>query len=496
MKGFIKYQFLLLILILCVSFITFGQTDFYKIYTNNGTDFGEGIVQLEDSSYVITGCSSSFKDGPSQAFLLKIDSLGNRIWSKDYGGLESEGGRRVMYKKNVGFYIAGYTNSIGNGGFDNYLVKTDESGNFLWQKSYGGPGWEKVNDAVLLADTSIIMVGQTNSGTAGNNDIYIVKTDKNGDTLWTKRMGGLGEDLATSIRILNGSTVIIGGEIYVSDSLKQKAYLVCLNVNGTIQWEHYYGNDGDYKINDLCIVGTEINIIGYRKNKIPNDYDGYSAKVGITGNFIYEFAYSSPNMESYEQISQYLTVDKLFIAYNQINSGTYTGGKDLYLGRFRGDLVYDNHELGISSYGDDIPGQIIPTNDGGVILVGYNSNFGAGSNNVFVTKVGSNDVYPSTTGIPFPNSLVKLEEILSSDKDLFSIYPNPTNGDFKIELPKGFEGKVEIRDLSGKLVYGETVHSESSQNLQMKCQNIENGNYFISIIEKDKRIVTKMILFL
>ena len=52
-------------------------------------------------------------------------------------------------------------------------------------------------------------------------------------------------------------------------------------------------------------------------------------------------------MESYEQISQYLTVDKLFIAYNQINSGTYSGGKDLYLGRFRGDLVYDNHELGI-----------------------------------------------------------------------------------------------------------------------------------------------------
>ena len=129
MQNIIKITFLLFTL--SPNFI-FGQTNFYKIYTNNGYDIGQGVVQLEDSSYVITGSSSSFKEGASQAFLLKVDSLGKYIWSKDFGGDESEGGRRVLYKKNVGYFIAGYTNSIGKGGYDNYLAKTNEKGDFSW----------------------------------------------------------------------------------------------------------------------------------------------------------------------------------------------------------------------------------------------------------------------------------------------------------------------------------------------------------------------------
>ena len=99
MQIVIKY---LLFLFILSPILVSGQIDFYKIYTNNGYDFGQGIVQLEDSSYLITGSSSSFQNGASQAFLLKVDSLGNYNWSKNFGGSESEGGRRVLYKKNVG----------------------------------------------------------------------------------------------------------------------------------------------------------------------------------------------------------------------------------------------------------------------------------------------------------------------------------------------------------------------------------------------------------
>ena len=97
----------ILFFLVCIwlPYLADSQVKFYELFTNNGYDFGQGITQLEDSSYVVTGSSSSFVEGASQAFLLKIDKFGTYKWSASYGGIESEGGRRVLYKKNVGFYL-------------------------------------------------------------------------------------------------------------------------------------------------------------------------------------------------------------------------------------------------------------------------------------------------------------------------------------------------------------------------------------------------------
>ena len=88
---------ILLILLIISAFQVNAQNAFYKLYSNNGYDFGEGIAQLEDSSFIVTGTSSSFTDGPSQAFLLKVDSVGEYQWSLPYGGTEEDGARRVLY---------------------------------------------------------------------------------------------------------------------------------------------------------------------------------------------------------------------------------------------------------------------------------------------------------------------------------------------------------------------------------------------------------------
>ena len=153
MQNLIK---LIAVLFCLYPLVGTAQIEFFKNYTNNGYDFGQGVVQLEDSSYVITGSSSSFQDGAAQAFLLKIDSLGNHVWAHDYGGIETDWGRRVLYKKNVGFFIAGYTNSMGNGGYDAYLIKTDEQGTKLWEKTFGKEGWEKIMIELLKNWTELI----------------------------------------------------------------------------------------------------------------------------------------------------------------------------------------------------------------------------------------------------------------------------------------------------------------------------------------------------
>lgn len=83
-------QLIIITSFLFLTFISFGQIKFFKIFTDNGYDFGQGIVELSDSSYLLTGSSSSYGDSPSQVFLMKLDSLGTFQWSKNFGGSESD----------------------------------------------------------------------------------------------------------------------------------------------------------------------------------------------------------------------------------------------------------------------------------------------------------------------------------------------------------------------------------------------------------------------
>ena len=75
----------IIILFLIFAHSVNAQISFFKTYGENGFDFGHGIIQLADSSYVITGSSSSFQDAPSRAFMLKVDSMGQYIWSRSFG---------------------------------------------------------------------------------------------------------------------------------------------------------------------------------------------------------------------------------------------------------------------------------------------------------------------------------------------------------------------------------------------------------------------------
>ncbi len=111
----------LIITFLLLSICSFGQQAFYKVFSGLGYDVGKGIVELSDSSYVVCGSSTSW-EGSSQAFLMKVDSIGTRAWTNHYGGPESDGATRILYKENLGLFTVGFTNSIGAAGDYNGLV--------------------------------------------------------------------------------------------------------------------------------------------------------------------------------------------------------------------------------------------------------------------------------------------------------------------------------------------------------------------------------------
>ncbi len=477
------------LLFLILPFFGESQIKFYKLFSNNGYDFGQGVVQLEDSSYVVTGYSSSFADGASQAFLLKIDSLGNFKWSNSYGGEETDAGRRVLYQPSQGFYIAGHTNSYGAGGFDFYLIKTDLDGNVIWERTYGGAGWERVNDAVLLNDGGVLMVGQTNSDTAGDDNMFIVRTDIDGNALWTKSIGEAVDDFATCIRKIDNSNFIVGGQEYIEDSLTNKASVLSIDIDGNINWQFYYGALGAYTINDLIVTPTDINVFGKRKRSGMTNFDSYAAKLSLLGVFSYETTDTNLADESYDLATDYGSSNKFYVSYSRELAGvTYEGGKDQYISRFDSGLWWDAATIGVANTGDDVGGQIIRTTDGGAIVVGYNTAFGAGGNNVYVLKIGKNDDFPVTFGVPTVSPLVGVYEDTLEKNNEYSIFPNPTNGFIHVQVPSDFVGEMCVKN-----IYGQVVSQYEKGEFQIDCKGWAPGNYYVFIQAKDKGEVVKMI---
>lgn len=481
---------LIKIIILCFfPFLGSGQIAFYKIFSNNGNDFGQGIVQLEDSSYVITGASSSFDpNSQTQAFLLKIDSLGNKIWTQNYGGSEIDWGRRVLHFPENGFYVAGYTNSIGNGAYDFYLNKTDLEGNLIWEKSFGSSSWEMLNDAIFTSDSSIVMVGQTLNTSNEKEDIYIVKTNMNGNIIWTKQIGDIGSDIATSIEQLNDSTYIIAGQFFNPDSLNNKGWVMSIDSSGAINWEKQIGSTKHFKFNDFTIINNQINLVGTANSNNDDDYKGVISKVDVDGNILLLNIENDSKTTSFENIVPYNDNNNVYISMNLIIDGvTYPDGWDLALGKYTESLYWDNASLGISHTGDDISGQLISTNDGGLILIGYSSFLGAGGNNINVVKIGKNDVFPNSDYNTI-DSFVKINE---TNKDKIKIYPNPTRETLYFEFPKNEVYKLNLIDTYGQVLLQNSTFDSKELNLNQ----LNNGIYFIELIdEKGTHYKHKIIL--
>lgn len=460
-----------------------AQISFYKLYSGTGYDKGEGIVQLEDSSYVITGSSSSW-EGSSQAFLLKLDSLGNYKWSQQYGGPESETGKRVLYYKGVGFYVAGFSSSFGAGDYDAYLLKTDLNGNKVWEKNYGkANNWERINDAVIASDSGIVMVGETLNMNSGNSDILIIKTDKNGDTLWTKQIGGVGIDIANTI-VQKGVNFLIGGEWYIEDSLVNKGFIFEIDPFGTILKQDTISHlSGHYVVTDLSLGIGKYYVAGYRLK--PNGKSGaYAAAFNNDGTLFSHYTIDNsqnPNIQN-KEIMFNPVANKVAIGYYTQNSGTFQDTFDLVFAYFDPSYVeWMNQFTTVLNAGVDQIGQLLPTSDGGYVAVGMNTNTGAaqftlnGGSNIYLMKVDGNANYPNSDGEYTLNQLVGIE--INTELFKGKVFPNPFKSEFTIET----DGTESLNAVLLNYLGQQVEVFDFQETTTFSTVNLINGTYFLKI---------------
>ncbi|MFH1321231.1 MAG: T9SS type A sorting domain-containing protein [Bacteroidota bacterium] len=237
--------------ILLVSvFSTDAQVNFQKTYGGELKDACASMQQTSDGGYIMAGGTESFGFAAEDVYLIKTDADGNTLWSKTYGGSSGDAAWSVQQTYDGGYIIAGVTESF-YPNKDVYVIKTDSNGAKQWSKIYGGSGDDVGMSVQQTIDGGYVVAGTTLSFGAGGDDIYLIKTDAGGDTLWTKTYGGTTEDRGFSVQQTTDGGYIITGSTSSFGAGNRDFYLIKTDASGNVLWTKTYGGNEFGKCNTV-----------------------------------------------------------------------------------------------------------------------------------------------------------------------------------------------------------------------------------------------------
>jgi hypothetical protein len=367
-----------------------------RTYGGAANDIGYSICPCLTGGYLIVGYISSVGSGPQSAYVVKIQENGNTEWTRVYGGASWDGAHYVHPTADTCYIIAGYTESFGAGGKDMYLLKLDQNGDTVWTRTYGMTLQDCAYVVCDAYDTGYLVAGYKN-GPAGwiKGDLWLLKIDEDGDTLWTRTYGGTGEDYGTSLHhTLDNNYIISGINSYQSAGGKD-AWLLKIDQDGDTIWTKVYGaglEDVSYGVNITSDSGYIMT--GYKNGTgswTPGDL--WLIRTDANGDSIWSREYGGTGEDFGFDVFE--TPDHGFIIAGETCFGA--GMIDVWLVRTDadGDTCWTQTYGGASN--DASLGLCLDDN-GGYVIAGHTSSFGSGTADVYVIRTDTDTGVRSEQG--------------------------------------------------------------------------------------------------
>ena len=252
---------------------SYGNKIWKKTFSGIYSVIGESVLQTLDGGYILLGWTDSFGAGLTDFWLIKTEPNGTEIWSKTYGGVDHEYGYSVQQTSDGGFIITGYTESYGAGGADMWLIKTDLDGNEIWNKTFGGSGNDYGFSVMQTTDGGYIVTGETFSNGTGNGHLWLIKTDFNGNILWEKTFEKSNNSWGYSVQqTLDGGYIVAGTDTGLLD-----VWIMKTDAYGNGIWEKTFGtgsNSWGYSVQQTTDGGYIIcgDKVGYNGQPPPDVY--------------------------------------------------------------------------------------------------------------------------------------------------------------------------------------------------------------------------------
>jgi hypothetical protein len=280
-----------------------GNKQWDKTY---GGPEGEGAFAIQqtpvDGGYILAGVTGSFGDGPSDIWLVKTDADGNELWNHRYGGPQNEGCYSVQLSDDGGYVLGGFTDSYGFGGRDFWLLKTNSNGDSLWSRAYGASGFDQCNSMIKTTDGGFALAGVTESFRDRDQNYWLIKTDANGDSLWTRVYGTAEDDICYSLAETPDGGFVLGGSTMKADTLDNMVedfFLVRVKANGDSAWSHTYGTAMGREICYSIQVAQDSSFVlaGAKDSVNTGLWDAWFMKADPLGNLVYQRSFGGPERD-------------------------------------------------------------------------------------------------------------------------------------------------------------------------------------------------------
>jgi hypothetical protein len=244
---------------------TFGQGDVNR---------GNSVQQTLDLGYIVAGTTWPKDEKHSDMVVVKTDPSGNEIWSRTYGGNRRDEGHSVRQTTDGGYIVAGQTNSFGNANEKVYLLKTDPEGNLVWSRSLGEGGRDRGESVRQTLDGGYIVAGTTWPFEATYSDICLLKTDPEGREIWHKTFGGrYGDHGFTVEQTRDGGYIVAGNTWPVGRIGQSRMVLLRTDVRGEEMWVKSFGGEGSTYGYSVCPTVDGGYVVAGKMEDLDKDND-------------------------------------------------------------------------------------------------------------------------------------------------------------------------------------------------------------------------------
>ena len=386
-----------------------------KLYDNNNNyDRGFSTQQTSDGGYIVLGVTGDYDEHNMDFWLIKTDSSGNKLWDKTFGGDDYDYSSKVIQTNDGGYVLIGNTCYNGPGNEDIWLIKTDSEGNKIWDKIYGGLDYDVGNDVKQTNDGGFILIGHTSSYGAGKRDVWLIKTDSEGNKIWDKTFGGTSTDGGYLIQQTNDNGYILLCETEKIETL-QDIWLIKTDSNGEMQWNKTFGGPNRDYAGSLQQTADGGYIVLGSINKVVTFCDIWLIKTDSNGEILWDKTFPIIGDNTGRSIQK--TSDGGYIIlgdipdFNSVNAlliKTDSSGVEMWRKSYGGPFF-------------DVAYSIQQTTDGGYILTGEYSTKLFQDPDLWLVKTDENGNVPNNFAKStfkywmnnlFPNLFKILEKLL------------------------------------------------------------------------------------
>jgi len=507
-----------------------------QCFGGSSIDVAYDLIAIENGYFIAGGTGSndgdiSFHRGLGDGWLIRIDSIGNLLWEKTFGGSDSEEIRRILPSTDGNYYLLGSSwSSDGHinydpypGSLDYWIVKINANGNIIWEKIVGGTGGDYLWNGAATADGGVVAIGRTTSNDGdvkihfGSWDTWIVKLSADGKTEWGYIIGTDFFDIGQAIiqtsdgGYLAGSNSIIlqGGIGNISCIPPSYEYvtgvLTKFDAGMNIQWQHCYGGSNHNSIH--CIIEIDDGYIftgSTHSMEIPGyHYEGESdvwvVRIDLDGNIIWQRAYGGWRYEVAHNIiatadGGFIVVGNTYSKHGDVsgNHSTTEHNPDIWVFKINSDGVLQWQQCFGGSVNERCDYGVVKKSDNNFVIAGT-TNYGP-SHDVECTPRSS---------YKYPNMDIWVFEIMMDDTlnaistpantREIKIYPNPARDyiEFNIQNIMFKTADLIIFDIFGRYVVNKEI---TTPYARIDVSKLPAGIYFYRLIIDEDILSGKFVI--